>query len=182
MEVISGIASQTNLLALNAAIEAARAGEHGRGFSVVADEVRKLAEQSDESAQQIAKLIEDIQVDTQRAITTMNNGITEVEHGTEIAQQTGEAFVSIVQSADSIAGQIQEVSAATQQISASSEQMAASMGVMQHQASKSVGHIQSVAAASEEQLASMEEVAASSEALSKLAMELKHEIGKFKIQ
>nr|WP_052035998.1 methyl-accepting chemotaxis protein [Tumebacillus flagellatus] len=64
VEVITSIAARTNLLALNAAIEAARAGEHGRGFAIVADEVRKLAEQSKESATQIAELVLEIHGDT----------------------------------------------------------------------------------------------------------------------
>ena len=64
VETITGIAEQTNLLALNTAIEAARAGEQGRGFAVVAEEVRKLAEESQEAAAQIARLISAIQVET----------------------------------------------------------------------------------------------------------------------
>jgi len=66
--VIQVIAQQTNLLALNAAIEAASAGEAGKGFAVVANEVKELAKQTTSATEDIAKKIQMIQSNTDRAV------------------------------------------------------------------------------------------------------------------
>ncbi|MFT9846837.1 methyl-accepting chemotaxis protein [Aneurinibacillus sp. REN35] len=181
LEVIHDIADQTNLLSLNAAIEAARAGEHGRGFAVVADEVRKLAEQSGRSSEQIAVLIERIQEGTTHAVEVMKNGTKQVESGTLVVHEAGEAFERILEAVQQVSDQAQEVSAATEQISASTEQITASVAQLS-QASKeaSVG-VHGIAASSEEQLASMQEITASSVSLSELAQELKSTAGEFKV-
>ncbi len=72
-KMITGIAEETNLLSLNAAIEAARAGEQGRGFAVVASQIQKLAEQSNASTEEIAKIINVLIADAERAVETMNS-------------------------------------------------------------------------------------------------------------
>ncbi|MCI8363977.1 MAG: methyl-accepting chemotaxis protein [Eubacterium sp.] len=61
IQAISDISSQTNLLALNASIEAARAGEAGRGFAVVASEIGSLAGQTQVSADDIKKMVFEVE-------------------------------------------------------------------------------------------------------------------------
>ena len=70
-DIITDIAEETNLLSLNASIEAARAGEQGRGFAVVASQIQKLAEQSNESARQIALIIDELISDSEKSVETM---------------------------------------------------------------------------------------------------------------
>ncbi|MED1915611.1 methyl-accepting chemotaxis protein [Bacillus thuringiensis] len=181
VDVITGIASQTNLLALNAAIEAARAGENGRGFAVVADEVRKLAEQSEESAKQIAHLVHEIQSNTNHAVGTMSKVNQNVQSGISVVHEAGESFQKIVNKIQHVTDQIQEVSALAEEMSASSEEISATVSEFERISKETAGNSQLVAASSEEQLATMEEISASTQSLNILAQELQEITGTFKV-
>ena len=115
LEVITSISQQTNLLALNAAIEAARAGEAGRGFAVVADVVRNLAHRTQESAQQVQSMIEELQVGARESVDTMSQSQRHSQDSVSIANQAGERLGSVTLRIGEIDGMNQSVATATEE-------------------------------------------------------------------
>lgn len=112
---IQDIADQTNLLALNAAIEAARAGEQGRGFAVVADEVRALAERTTRATREIGEMIKAIQNETKSAVQAMEEGVAEVEKGTEGAARSGKALEEILVQINEVNMQVAQIATAAEE-------------------------------------------------------------------
>jgi methyl-accepting chemotaxis protein len=131
--VIDGIAFQTNILALNAAVEAARAGEQGRGFAVVASEVRALAGRSASAAGEIKALI--------------HSSTQQVNEGTDIAREAGEAINSTVQSARAVQQLLIEIDTGTREQTLGMQQLTGSVQDMDKSAQQNAAMVEQTAAA-----------------------------------
>ena len=167
IDVIKDIADQTNLLALNAAIEAARAGEQGRGFAVVADEVRKLAERTSKATTEISGMIQGIQGETDQAVSAMENTLKRVELGARLSTEAGDALQKIVESVNGLQAMVQQIASATEEMSTVSETISSDIEV--------------IASVSQETSLSAAHIKQASKDLSKVSMELKTEVQKFKL-
>lgn len=179
--VITGIASQTNLLALNAAIEAARAAEHGRGFAVVADEVRKLAEESGGAAQQIARVIHEIQQETARVAQTMTAGSADVKEGLSAAKKAKDSFEQIYQAVETVSTQILEVTKATEQMAAGAESVLQSVQTVVGVAEAATEKTNQVCTTTDGSRVHMDDIVSSANALSEMAVDLQRLVGQFKV-
>jgi methyl-accepting chemotaxis protein len=187
-DVIKKIADKTNLLALNATIEAASAGEAGKGFAVVAGEIKELANQSAQSADDIARRIEGIQTGTSKAVTVINDVsdiivkintsvdaitnhvVQQTKASNEIANNVSQANTG----AKRVAGAIGEVAKGSKDIARNAGEAAKGANVINQSVS-------GMAQGARDSAQGAKQINEGANELAKIAGELKNTMGQFKI-
>ncbi|MBW7956927.1 MAG: DUF3365 domain-containing protein [Deltaproteobacteria bacterium] len=114
LDVIQEVAEETNLLALNAAIIAAQTGDHGKSFSVVANEIKDLAERASTSAKEVSEIIHAVELESDRAVKSMERGYLSVEEGVRLSMKAGEGLEKILGSAKRSTTSVRQIAAASE--------------------------------------------------------------------
>ncbi len=201
-DVIKSIALQTNLLALNATIEATSAGEAGRGFAVVAGEIKELANQSGQSAEEIARKVEHVQSSTREAVKVIDDvarfigevntsagRISQAVDGqTQSANQIAADVVQTRRGVEDIARSIAEVAKGATDVSGNTAEVAQAATDVSRNAAEAAEAAQSVSAnihgvsdATRESNSSATQVDAAARRLGEIAAELQRSVAHFNV-
>lgn len=167
VKLIDELARRTSMVAMNASIQATAGGEAGRGFVVVAEEIERLAERSADATKQIAALTKAIQGETNEAISSMQNTLSEVQEGSKLANEVGQAL-----------REIQDISRKMSELNRSILSATTQQGRGSEALQKTISRVSTIAQKTTQE---MRQSAMSVEKLTMLAQELRSSVASFKL-
>ena len=99
------------MLALNASIESARAGEAGRGFSVVADQIRTLSEETRQSTEKIAGIVQELGQHAQDATDIVATSIEAMNKQNGMVEAVADNFGTVRDNIDVLTKRVEDINA-----------------------------------------------------------------------
>ncbi len=179
LDFIAEVSEETNLLSLNASIEASKAGEAGKGFSVVAGEVSKLANQTQDSTQDINRVIRQIRMYVTETVDKLEASRHIFEEQNKVVQDTIESFSEIVSSNDSISEHIETIGNIADGMNALKDNSLEATKSILSIAESASANTEEVMSATFEELETSEKLAEKSQLLQKSIDELKVTMNQF---
>lgn len=92
IKMIDGVSREINMLAMNAAIEASAHGESGRRFAVISKDIERLSLSTKSISEDIKRVVDVIQVDTQETVAAMELSTAEVVLSAELNSKTSSSL------------------------------------------------------------------------------------------
>lgn len=182
ISVIQEIASQTNLLSLNASIEAARAGEAGKGFAVVAGEIKNLADNSSRSAEDIAKLIKEVEKIIEMTVSQTRENVDKIDMSVAVVDKTKGSFAVISDAVENIHDRVNGILEDIQQVDESAQTFAAISQEQMAGVEEVTSTVTMVKEATGANLDSVNSVKASIGELQEIVEKLKNSSNQFKVE
>lgn len=179
--IISNISEETNLLSLNASIEAARAGEQGRGFAVVANEIQHLAEQSGNSTDEIAGMVNELIRDSNLAVETMARVQEIILAQSRNVEETQAVVEDVIRAVEDSLQTIVSIESKSEQLVAAKDEIVEVVDSLSAIAEENAASTEETSAATTEVANSFNEVTQSADALKGIADSIAETISAFKL-
>jgi methyl-accepting chemotaxis protein len=143
--------------------------------------VRKLAEESQHAAEEIGTLIHQVQVETERAVSVVQDGSSRTEAGSVIVERTRTALGRINHVVQGIGERTERITIFAENVAADAEKRKHTTVNVSTAAEQSAASAERVSAATEQTSASAEQIAASAQELADSAAALNLLVGRFQI-
>jgi methyl-accepting chemotaxis protein len=179
--IIQSIADETDLLSLNASIEAARAGEAGRGFAVVAEQICRLAFQSNESGQDIERILGEITATSEKMVSVMEEVRTNMDMQQVKLEETRTTYQEVADGVEQSLGNIGNIKEKIDVLYASGNSISSAIEGLSAVSEQNAGSAANTMQIAENMSGNMQDVEASAEELLQLADKLQEALGSFRI-
>jgi methyl-accepting chemotaxis protein len=181
VRIIQSIADETDLLSLNASIEAARAGEAGRGFAVVAEQICRLAFQSNESGQDIERILEEITATSEKMVSVMEEVRTNMDMQQVKLEETRATYQEVADGVEQSLGNIGSIKEKIDVLYDSGNSISSAIEGLSAVSEQNAGSAVNTMQIAESMSGNMQDVEASAEELLQLADKLQESLGSFRI-
>jgi methyl-accepting chemotaxis protein len=179
--IIQSIADETDLLSLNASIEAARAGEAGRGFAVVAEQICRLAFQSNESGQDIERILGEITATSEKMVSVMEEVRTNMDMQQVKLEETRTTYQEVADGVEQSLGNIGSIKEKIDVLYDSGNSISSAIEGLSAVSEQNAGSAVNTMQIAENMSGNMQDVEASAEELLQLADKLQESLGSFRI-